>query len=64
MVLGCNGMVFKKEPDIYIPVATPGIDHAGHIYRTDNVVALRLRKLRETKLPSVADVITAIEKAI
>ncbi|HVS26728.1 MAG TPA: formylmethanofuran dehydrogenase subunit B [Burkholderiales bacterium] len=64
VVLGCNGMVFKKEPDVYIPVATPGIDHAGHIYRTDNVVALRLRKLRQSALSSVAEVVTAIEKAV
>ena len=64
VVLGRSGMSFSKEPDIYIPVATPGVDHSGHVYRTDNVVALPLRKLRETKLPSVADVISTIEKAI
>ena len=64
VVLGCNGMAFKKEPDIYIPVATPGIDHSGHIFRTDNVVALRLCKLRESSLPPVAEAVTAIEKAI
>jgi len=64
VVLGRTGMNFSKEPDIYIPVATPGIDHSGHVYRTDNVVALPLRKLRESVLPSVAQVVAEIEKAL
>jgi hypothetical protein len=49
-------MVFDKQPDVFIPVGTPGIDHAGHAYRLDNVVAIRLKKLRESGLPSTADV--------
>jgi formylmethanofuran dehydrogenase subunit B len=64
VVLGRTGMNFSKEPDVYIPVATPGIDHSGHVYRTDNVVALPLRKLRESVLPSVAQVVAEIEKAL
>ncbi|MGH8728970.1 MAG: hypothetical protein ACREV9_12645 [Burkholderiales bacterium] len=49
---------------VYIPVGMPGLDHAGHVFRTDNVVAIRLRKLRESSLPSVAEVISAIEKEV
>ena len=64
VVLGRSGMSFSKEPDVYIPVATPGIDHSGHVYRTDSVVALPLRKLRESALPSVAQVVAEIEKAL
>lgn len=64
IVVGRSGMSFNKEPDIFIPVATPGIDHTGHAYRTDNVVALRLQKIRDTKLPSTAEVLTAIEQAL
>ncbi len=64
VVLGRGGMSFSREPDIYIPVATPGIDHSGHVYRTDNVVAMPLRKLRESALPSVAQVVAEIEKAL
>jgi len=63
-VLGRRGMKFRKEPRVYIPVATPGVDHSGHIYRTDNVVALPLRKLRESALPSVAQVAAEIEKVL
>ncbi len=64
IVVGRSGMVFAKEPDVFIPVGTPGIDHAGHAYRTDNVVAIRLKKLRDSGLPSTADVLNAIEKAL
>ncbi len=61
IVVGRSGMVFEKEPDVFIPVGTPGIDHAGHVYRMDSVVAIRLKKLRDSGLPSTADVMNAIE---
>ena len=64
IVIARSGMKFNKEPDVFIPVGTPGIDHAGHAYRMDNVVAIRLKKLRDSGLPSTADVLTAIEKAL
>lgn len=64
IVIGRAGMTFTQQPDVYIPVGTPGIDHAGHAYRTDNVVAIRLKKLRDSGLPSTADVISAIENAL
>lgn len=64
IVVGRSGMVFAKEPDVFIPVGTPGIDHAGHAYRMDNVVAIRLKKLRDSGLPSTADVLNAIEIAL
>ncbi len=64
IVIGRSGMTFAKEPDVFIPVGTPGIDHAGHAYRMDNVVAIRLKKLRDSGLPSTADVLNAIEQAI
>jgi formylmethanofuran dehydrogenase subunit B len=64
IVLGRSGMVFEQEPDVFIPVGAPGIDHAGHMYRCDNVVSLPLRKLRDTGLPSAASVLAAIEQAL
>ena len=64
IVVGRSGMIFAKEPAVFIPVGTPGIDHAGHAYRMDNVVAIRLKKLRDSGLPSTADVLNAIEQAI
>jgi formylmethanofuran dehydrogenase subunit B len=64
IVLGRSGMTFEKEPEVFIPVGTPGIDHAGHAYRMDNVVAIRLKKLRDSGLPSTAEVLAAIEQAL
>jgi len=64
IVVARSGMTFEQEPDVFIPVGTPGIDHAGHAYRLDNVVAIRLKKLRDAGLPSTADVLSAIEHAL
>jgi len=64
IVVGRSGMVFEQEPDVFIPVGTPGIDHAGHAYRLDNVVAIRLKKLRDSGLPSTAEALNAIEQAL
>ncbi|MBS1212599.1 MAG: formylmethanofuran dehydrogenase subunit [Proteobacteria bacterium] len=64
IVIGRCGMRLEKEPDVFIPVGAPGIDHAGHMYRCDNVVCLPLRKLRDSGLPSGAEVLAAIESAI
>lgn len=64
IVIGRSGMVFEQEPAVYIPVGAPGIDHAGHMYRCDNVVCLPLRKLRDIGVPSGAFVLAEIEKAL
>lgn len=64
IVVARSGMVFDKEPDVFIPVGTPGIDHVGHAYRLDNVVAIRLKKCRDSGLPNTADVLNAIEQAL
>lgn len=64
IVIGRSGMSFDQEPDVFVPVGTPGIDHAGHVYRMDSVVALRLKKLRDSGLPSTAEVLQAIEQAL
>ncbi|MDD5460590.1 MAG: formylmethanofuran dehydrogenase subunit B [Methylococcales bacterium] len=64
IVIARSGMTFTKQPDVFIPVGTPGIDHAGHAYRMDNVVAIRLKKLRDSGLPSTAEVLSAIEQAL
>jgi formylmethanofuran dehydrogenase subunit B len=45
---------------VHIPVATPGVDRAGHLYRTDNVVAVRLRKVVERELPGADEILSQI----
>jgi formylmethanofuran dehydrogenase subunit B len=64
IVLGRSGMTFEQEPDVFIPVGTPGIDHAGRAFRTDSVVSIPLQKLRDSGLPSTFDVLTAVEQAL
>lgn len=49
-----------SEPQVFIPVATPGMHHAGHFVRTDKVVILPLQALRKTSLPAAGDVAAAI----
>ena len=49
---------------VFVPVGTPGLDHAGQVFRTDGVVALPLGQLVERGLPSVAAVLTRIDAAL
>ncbi|MFD1701424.1 hypothetical protein ACFSCV_00245 [Methylopila henanensis] len=51
---------FEREPDVFIPVGQPGLDHAGLAFRADSVVGLPLGKHRDAGLPSVADVLARI----
>jgi formylmethanofuran dehydrogenase subunit B len=59
IVLGRPGMRTSGS-SVFIPVATPGLHHAGHLFRTDNVVALRVRKLAESTLLSAAQALQMI----
>ncbi|MDQ0509788.1 formylmethanofuran dehydrogenase [Ancylobacter amanitiformis] len=52
--------IFDKEPDVLIPVGTPGIDHAGTVFRMDSIVSLPLGALRVATLPSVAEAVRCI----
>jgi len=61
VVIGHPAMKFANEPDVFIPVGIPGVDHAGIMFRSDTVVSLPLRKLRQTKLPSLGDVLAGIK---
>jgi formylmethanofuran dehydrogenase subunit B len=45
---------------VYIPVGTPGVDHAGQLCRVDTVVSLPLQKLRDSSLPSVGTVMQTL----
>ncbi len=63
IVIGHAAMQFEHEPDVFIPVGTPGLDHAGTMFRIDSSVTLPLAGLRKSALPSLAAVIDAIEAA-
>ncbi len=48
--------------EVAIAVGTPGLDHDGSIYRSDGVVSLPLRRLRDTRLPSAADILDRVRQ--
>jgi len=49
---------------VFIPVATPGVGSAGHLFRTDGSVLMPLRALRDDGLPTVADVLQRLTRAL
>ena len=64
IVLAASSLRFERQPDVHIPVGTPGIDHAGEFFRTDGVVALPLVALRAGGRPSAAEVLGRIDRAL
>jgi formylmethanofuran dehydrogenase subunit B len=64
IVLGTPGLRLSQQPTVFIPVGTPGVDHAGCMVRCDNVVSLPLTNLGRAPLPRGADVLAAIEAAL
>jgi formylmethanofuran dehydrogenase subunit B len=63
IVLGRAGMR-ADGCSVFIPVGVPGLNHAGHLYRADNVVAIHLRKLAASALPSAAQALQRILDAV
>ncbi|MGD9669359.1 MAG: formylmethanofuran dehydrogenase [Hyphomicrobiaceae bacterium] len=64
IVIGTPGIELQNTPDVFIPVGTPGLDHAGRLVRCDGVVSLPLRRLRRSPLPRTQDVAAGIEAAL
>jgi len=64
IVLGAPGMKLSRPPAVFIPVGTPGVDHAGRLVRCDSVVSLPLRNLQRSPLPRTADILASIEAAL
>lgn len=64
IVIGHPDTKFDKAPNVFIPVGLPGLDHAGTMFRMDSAVALPLKKVRNTDLPSLAQVIKKIMEAL
>ncbi|MEK0083141.1 formylmethanofuran dehydrogenase subunit B [Benzoatithermus flavus] len=60
IVLLRPGNTLPRPVEVVIPVGTPGLDHSGSVYRTDSVVSLPVRALRDTGLPGAAEVLRRI----
>ena len=51
-------------PTLFIPVATPGIGAAGHVFRTDGTVLMALHAVIDQGLPTAAEVLLRITRAL
>ena len=59
VVLGRPG-TGADQAAVFLPVGTPGLHHAGHLVRADNVVTIRLRHPMQPQWPSAAFVLSRI----
>ncbi|MBN3767333.1 formylmethanofuran dehydrogenase [Burkholderia sp. Ac-20365] len=50
----------RSAKTVFIPVATPGIDSDGHLFRVDTSVVVPLQAARHVALPSVASIATRL----
>ncbi len=64
IVIGHPATPFTKQPDVFIPVGIPGIDHPGFMFRMDSSITLPLKQLRESNLPTLAETISMIDTAL
>ena len=60
IVLATPDTELDFKPDVFIPVSTPGVDHSGQMIRTDSVVSLPLKQLRNSDNLSVKEVVRRI----
>ncbi len=54
----------KHQADVFIPIATPGLDCSGTLFRVDSSVVLPLKKVRENNLPTFSQVVRQIEAVL
>ena len=55
--IGHPNSKFTFQPDVFIPVGIPGIDYRGIMFRTDNVVSIALKKIRDINLPTTKEIL-------
>ena len=61
IVLGNSHIAWREHADVFIPVATPGLDCAGTLFRVDSAVTLPLKAARKNELPTLSQIIEQIE---
>ncbi len=61
IVIGHPDIKFAHAPEVFIPVGIPGVNHNGQMFRMDSSITLPLKKLRDSNLPTLSEVIASIE---
>jgi formylmethanofuran dehydrogenase subunit B len=56
LVLGHPAMRFTREPELFVPLAVPGVHRRGAVHRGDGIGLLPLSVVNELPLPSGDDV--------
>ena len=64
IVLGNANSQLVQTPVVFIPIATPGLDCNGTLFRVDGSVILPLKKVRESTLPTLSEIMRQIENAL
>jgi formylmethanofuran dehydrogenase subunit B len=54
----------SARDSVFIPVATPGLNGPGHLFRTDGLIVVPLVAARDDGLPGVADVLVRIAQRL
>jgi len=61
IVIGHPDTQCGHTADVFIPTGIPGVDHAGLMFRMDSSITLPLKKVRDSGLPSLNEVMAKIE---
>ncbi len=61
ILLGNSNSQFVQIPDVFIPIATSGLDCSGTLFRVDSAVILPLKQVRKNNLPTLTEVVRQIE---
>ncbi len=61
IVIGNSNLKFATPPDVFIPIATPGLDCSGTLFRVDSSIVLPLKQTRESTLPTLSEVMTKMD---
>ena len=61
IIFGHHNAPLNQIADVHIPVATPGLDCDGTLFRVDSAVVLPLKKMRDNNLPTLSEVVRQIE---
>jgi formylmethanofuran dehydrogenase subunit B len=58
------GNTSAENAEVFIPIATPGLDCGGTLFRVDGAVSLPLKKVCESNLPTLSEIVSEIEKLL